>query len=1190
MPTNREEIELAFKIEMETRKALGEVSKIDKSLRNMVNNSLKIKGFDSKSLRDFRKEAGRTAKDLNDIAMSMSPRSRKRLDGEFKAVEKAYKKLATVTRTEHTKISRIEKKLSKASSKEDKLAAKEELALARKTTQALIRQAKLRFSTTRKALGERIVSTGASKERDFINNIKSTKVGAEIADGFKDAVSALRGKDIFGLGKSGYKLSAGLMKGAAKAMLDPKFAAKGASFEERGAKRGGLVGKSMQGIGKAMQGIAPLLGSLAKLAPILGMVGGAIMGLIKLFLDADSAVKEMNKTVLEAASTWDIYSSQGKDVGMGMMRLDDILGKVRDQTTDFKMNMKMGTTAKDHQQFINTLTREGISLQHIDSTLEENKKNLDTTNVSMKKYTDISSMAIGYSRLFGVSLDEIAQFNSEMMRDLGASLSDVATEFDKIGNAADAAGMAQNKFFAILRGVSSDMGLYGVRVEEVTKMLGQLGKVMSPRSAEKYMKTFAQGMKGTSVQDRLKTMLLGGPKAIKEVQQDIARQTDDMVKKFQDTAGIKDAGTAKAILAGKTVGGINLKGLEKTGKLGGAKSSDLQEQFQDLSLSLEQAKHGTYGASMAAENMTGYGAMKTRRVGMGGKSFLSALKSGDVGEHQRGVLKAGGEENLKAYAHMEMAINQQKEAMLDAAENPSANPELIKYLKKIKKYDESNTKEAKEANKRAAAGLTEDELWASLDEKNAAAEKTDAQKMLDAAKEQGTKTQSIVDALGNIFDTLFNYIYQILTDIYSALKFGGSMQKRIYKSQNKDLVTAWKKSGGDMGKYMGELAGSATAQKMVDTLSGEAKTPEDKKKKEDFTALIAEEFKKNHVSGDASADLANVVSASKLSPASAKAVAAVQKKYEGGGGDSGKRQVDLRTVIKEAKLSPAEEAAVLANAAKWFTSAEGRTNIIEGASKILGTGQGPAAEVPAQQQATAAAANPGQGGGAVAVAAPPPPSPTAPGAGPAGTPGGSMAGPNRMPTVPDEQKMNDAVLDQVDFTGASVVNSLQDLWNALRMKGIKFDRTQLEGLYQDVIHKGTYLGAQDALAEYALYTATDPGGVLKRMKDSGFQGVGKLADSLSEQMDTAKQERAAGNAAGGLVTGVAGGMAQISAAAGEGLASVGRGERILPAGAGGGGASVSLTVNGIGGQDLANFLKEKVNQGIHEYKRREKFT
>ena len=112
---------------------------------------------------------------------------------------------------------RLRSKLSKASSKEEKEAAKAELVLAKKTTQSLIRQAKLGFANKRKALGEGIVSTGASKDiekrassakqtKEFIDNIKSTKVGAEMADGFKDAVSALRGKDIFGIGKAGYKV------------------------------------------------------------------------------------------------------------------------------------------------------------------------------------------------------------------------------------------------------------------------------------------------------------------------------------------------------------------------------------------------------------------------------------------------------------------------------------------------------------------------------------------------------------------------------------------------------------------------------------------------------------------------------------------------------------------------------------------------------------------------------------------------------------------------------------------------------------------------------------------------------------------------------------------------------------------------------------------------------------------------
>jgi hypothetical protein len=1189
MPTNREEIELAFKIEMETRKALGEVSKIDKSLRNMVNNSLKIKDFDSKSLRDFRKEAGKTAKDLNDIAMSMSPRSRKRLDGEFRAVESAYKKLASVTRTERTKISKIEEKLSKATLKDDKLAAKEELALAKKTTQALIRQAKLQFANKRKALGEGMVATGATKDiekrtssanqtKEFIDNIKSTKVGAEMADGFKEAIEALRGKDIFGIGKAGYKVSAGMLKGVAKFSM-----AHGAGIAAKGESKGGLMGGAMKGVGKAMEGIGPLLGTLSKLAPVLGLVGGAVMGLVKLFLDADAAVKEMNKTVLEGASTWDLYSSQGKDVGMGMMHLDDILSKVRDQTTDLKMNLKMGTLAKDHQQFLNTLGREGISLQRIDSTLEENKTRVDDVSKSLTKYSDISSMAISYSRLFGVSLDEIAQFQGEMMRDLGVSLNDVGKEFDKIGNAADSSGIAANKFFAILRSVSSDLGLYGVRIGEATKMLGQLGKVMSPRTADKFLKTFSQGLSGKSINDRLKLVLLGGGGAVKAIQQDIEDQKKDIIAKLAGEAGVSPEDAKKLLEGGRTGKGT----LTEMGASGKVKDvGTMREAYKNATRNEKSAKLGVYGAAAAAKNMSGFGSFDLQRQAIlkrsGSKSIEGAV--GLKGEAW-GAQVAGSEDALEALRGMERGLEQQREDLVNAVDNPEGNKELIAELKNMGVIDKSASDDDVKNNalmlKKKIKEMKESDVWKSLDKKNAEASKSQAEKdaeaMLQMGKEQGTRTQSILDAVGAIFDALFNWIYQILTDIYSALKIGGDLQKRIYKSQNKDLMKAWKESGGDESKFMGALANSATGKKMGEVLASDK--PGDAKSKNSLEQLISSKFDSS--SALAVNQLFGAMKEQKLTKEQQEAVTTGMHK-EGG----------LRQGVKEAGLSAQQEAAIFAKVALWGTQASTRADIIEDASKILGTGAAPSVatptEVPAQQQATAAAANPGSGGGSVAVAAPPPAAPaTAPGAGPAGTPGDQ--GPNKIPTVPDEQKMNAAVLDQVDFTGAAVVGSLQDLWNALRMKGIKFDRTQLEGLYQDVIHKGTYLGAQDALAEYALYTASDPSGVLKKMKDSGFQGVGKLATTLEGQMDEAKKSRTPGHAAGGLVTGISGGMAQISPAAGEGLASIGRGERILPAG-GGGGASISLTVNGIGGQDLANFLKEKVNQGIHEYKRREKFT
>ena len=71
------------------------------------------------------------------------------------------------------------------------------------------------------------------------------------------------------------------------------------------------------------------------------------------------------------------------------------------------------------------------------------------------------------------------------------------------------------------------------------------------------------------------------------------------------------------------------------------------------------------------------------------------------------------------------------------------------------------------------------------------------------------------------------------------------------------------------------------------------------------------------------------------------------------------------------------------------------------------------------------------------------------------------------------------------------------------------------------------------------------------------------------------------------MTGIANGMAMV-AAHGEGLASVGRGERIVPAGGGGNGGGVQINVNGIGGQDLARLIHGRVVEGIREFKRRER--
>lgn len=172
------------------------------------------------------------------------------------------------------------------------------------------------------------------------------------------------------------------------------------------------------------------------------------------------------------------------------------------------------------------------------------------------------------------------------------------------------------------------------------------------------------------------------------------------------------------------------------------------------------------------------------------------------------------------------------------------------------------------------------------------------------------------------------------------------------------------------------------------------------------------------------------------------------------------------------------------------------------------------------------------------------------------------------------------ILDRIDITGKNTVKNLQDLWTLMSATGIRINKSHLGTDVEPVIKKGVLEGVREALFEQAVYSSSNPTALLERMKNSGFGGVGSLASGY--QMPA--------HDTGGAVTGVANGKA-VFAPPGEGLTSIGPGERIVPSNAGGGGSAgaIHLHVNGLGGADLAAYLKGKVAEGVYEYKRKEKF-
>jgi hypothetical protein len=143
--------------------------------------------------------------------------------------------------------------------------------------------------------------------------------------------------------------------------------------------------------------------------------------------------------------------------------------------------------------------------------------------------------------------------------------------------------------------------------------------------------------------------------------------------------------------------------------------------------------------------------------------------------------------------------------------------------------------------------------------------------------------------------------------------------------------------------------------------------------------------------------------------------------------------------------------------------------------------------------------------------------------------------------------------------------TLDDIWKALRMRGIKIDKPFLENSIKPVFRDAVYDAAGEALEDY--FMMTRHAGAAEAAIAAGVHGVAKISRDGDAALGKATQaqlakNKAPGNAAGGFVTGINNGMAQISPAPGEGFASIGKGETIGRAGGGGGAQVIELRLVG----------------------------
>ncbi len=1087
---------------------------------------------------EFKKAYEKTFEDMQKSAKRASDRGRTSVGGfvdkmvdSFTKVPKAVKNAEKAIK-DYNKQAKIGRELQKGASANYKVA----LAHLKTETRALANLGDAATATQKQILATaqsetavykkrldavndfyRQAKEGAEKLKENVEDMKFDFSGTKFIEAAEEAgkelaepLSALLNKDVEGAGKSFAKLVGKGVQGSLSRMGDlVSNLGAGASKKSKAmAAAGGAGGasKALGAIGGMAKSIGPMIQALSKVGPLIGTVGTAVVGLVKLFLDAQAAVKEFNKEMLSAGGTGQFFNKTMGDVTLSMMDAEDALNMARNAANNFTANNDWGISADTHKEVLANLQAEGVSLKSL--TSQYGQLNAQSSAFS-KDFGSVTQAAVAYSRQMGVSLQEVTSFQAEMMTEMGSSLGATIDSFRMMSRAAGDSGIASNKFFAMIRGVSADLSLYNTRLDDAVKLLGKLGKVMSPRNAQKFMQWSMNAVKGMGRIQRLQTTLLAGPGKVKGmVERDIKDKTQSISDQIAKATG-GNSGDIQKLLAGGKKKEVN----DLISKADPAQQGALREAVSMLNIEKKRSGKGTYGVAQAAGQMA-----PVRQASMLDEAIKRFGSVGDIGAEQMAENLGVSSEQLEQMELFRDSMDDQRKVLIDSAKTAEDKAKWTNAtLDQV--YD---TMSAEEKSQLEAKGKEEE-----------------------YNKQMGSMTHSIMDKISNLVDFLTNQFYNVVMDIYEAILsipgVGGGSKKRelelvrnANKSTNLDVKAAGKAaamaSEGEKGTAFREsLEKSASWKKVTDTLAGGGTDEADKAKMDTANKLLAG------------------MDAAQLGRAASMAGVELEKNPEGDGteGKGGGETRDRSELTPEEIVKIAQKALWSSNTVKDFDNVTKSLDAIapEGAAT---TG---AATAPGVDPATGSTwmeqnAPPGAPGG------PPLGSPAAAAVPVAGAAPGAAAA-SAPPTAKDTEKQAEAQTDQQE----KIQGTLGEVVSALRQKGIRLDNSWMTSKMQKMVTDATLESTRQALLEYwILENTSDPKAWADFLKDKGTGGAGLRAagDWFNDTAGKGGDLQVTGGAKhadGGVVTGISNGMAMV-AAPGEGLTSIGRGEQIVPAGSG----------------------------------------
>lgn len=274
--------------------------------------------------------------------------------------------------------------------------------------------------------------------------------------------------------------------------LQGKFTILEGAFMKNGTQAGVLS--------KAFGGLSKMAGNLS--AALLGFatsgIGIATAGVAALAIGAyllDKRLKGMNKELLDSGGTMAIGAH-------GAGELTGALQEIRDLTTigfDFASGFR--ATNEELRGLLGSLQEGGMLFREM----------ADQTGGAQKAF----DIALTYSKLFGMGMDETGRSVAEFNETLNAGLGTIQESFTQITLDAKKTGMSAEKFLGTVQSTSAQFSLYGGRIKEVSKLLATMGQsaLMSSKDAVAALNNITGMFEDIDMEKRVQMVALGGAKA-----------------------------------------------------------------------------------------------------------------------------------------------------------------------------------------------------------------------------------------------------------------------------------------------------------------------------------------------------------------------------------------------------------------------------------------------------------------------------------------------------------------------------------------------------------------------------------------------------------------------------------------------------------------------------------------------------